>query len=92
MHKLVVIKFYCFFLYSPELTYLIIPIFQVLLAMQRKELPGNLHFSSPNPEIPALLDGRIKVLTHLIFKEFYILIFRVNVTSKRLLVVVMVVW
>lgn len=35
---------------------------QVLLAMQHKELPGNLHFTSPNPEIPALNDGRIKVL------------------------------
>lgn len=31
--------------------------------MQRKELPGNLHFSTPNPEIPALVDGRIKVVS-----------------------------
>ncbi|XP_071547019.1 fatty acid synthase-like [Panulirus ornatus] len=35
---------------------------KVLLAMQRKELPGNLHFTAPNPEIPALVDGRIKVV------------------------------
>lgn len=38
-------------------------IVKVLLAMQRKELPGNLHFSSPNPNIPPLLDGRIKVVS-----------------------------
>ncbi|XP_063877296.1 fatty acid synthase-like isoform X1 [Scylla paramamosain] len=38
-------------------------IVKVLLAMQRKELPGNLHFSTPNPEIPALVDGRIKVVS-----------------------------
>nr|XP_045622655.1 fatty acid synthase-like [Procambarus clarkii] len=38
-------------------------IVKVLLAMQRKELPGNLHFSSPNPNIPSLLDGSIKVVS-----------------------------
>lgn len=38
-------------------------IVKVLLAMQRKELPRNLHYSSPNPEIPALVDGRIKVVS-----------------------------
>lgn len=36
---------------------------KVLLAMQHKELPGNLHFTAPNPEIPALNDGRIKVVS-----------------------------
>ncbi|KAG7154441.1 Fatty acid synthase-like [Homarus americanus] len=38
-------------------------IVKVLLAMQRKELPGNLHFSTPNPDIPPLVDGRIKVVS-----------------------------
>ncbi|KAK3875727.1 hypothetical protein Pcinc_019416 [Petrolisthes cinctipes] len=38
-------------------------IVKVLLAMQRKELPGNLHFNTPNPEIAALNDGRIKVVS-----------------------------
>lgn len=37
-------------------------IVKVLLAMQRRELAGNLHFSSPNTEIPALSDGRIEVV------------------------------
>ncbi|CAL4149895.1 unnamed protein product [Meganyctiphanes norvegica] len=36
---------------------------KVLIAMQRKELPGNLHFNTPNTEIPALNDGRIKVVS-----------------------------
>lgn len=35
---------------------------QVLLAMQKREIAGNLHFNSPNTEIPALSDGRIKVI------------------------------
>nr|QDK64693.1 fatty acid synthase [Macrobrachium nipponense] len=38
-------------------------IVKVLLAMQRGEIPRNLHFSTPNPEIPALVDGRIKVVS-----------------------------
>ncbi|XP_068233154.1 fatty acid synthase [Palaemon carinicauda] len=38
-------------------------IVKVLLAMQRGEIPRNLHFSKPNPEIPALVDGRIKVVS-----------------------------
>lgn len=33
-----------------------------LIAIRRRELPGNLHFESPNPEIPALLDQRLKVV------------------------------
>lgn len=38
-------------------------IVKVLLAMQRREIAGNLHFTSPNTEIPALSDGRIKVVS-----------------------------
>lgn len=34
---------------------------KVLLAMQHGVIPPNLHFNSPNPDIPALLDGRLKV-------------------------------
>ena len=34
---------------------------KVLLAMQHGILPPNLHFNSPNPDIPGLLDGRLKV-------------------------------
>lgn len=58
-------------------------VFQVLLAMQRKELSGNLHFTSPNPEIPALVDGRIKVPRHLHFKCLQSLILRVSGISLK---------
>ena len=34
---------------------------KVLLAMQAGKIPGNLHFKAPNPDIPALNDGRFKV-------------------------------
>ncbi|XP_076049052.1 fatty acid synthase-like [Oratosquilla oratoria] len=37
-------------------------IVKVLLAMQRREIPGNLHFRVPNPNIPVLHDGTIKVV------------------------------
>ncbi|XP_059050659.1 fatty acid synthase-like [Achroia grisella] len=35
---------------------------KVLIAMEKGIIPGNLHFKSPNPDIPALSDGRIKVV------------------------------
>lgn len=31
--------------------------------MEEKQLPPNLHYDSPNPDIPALTDGRLKVVT-----------------------------
>ena len=34
---------------------------KIVLAMQHGVIPPNLHFNSPNPDIPALLDGRLKV-------------------------------
>ena len=37
---------------------------KVLLAMQNGVIPPNLHFNTPNPDIPALLDGRLKVMCH----------------------------
>lgn len=36
---------------------------KVLIAMEAGKLPGNLHFKSPNTDIPALHDGRIKVVS-----------------------------
>lgn len=36
-------------------------IFKVLLSIQRGLIPGNIHFQNPNPAVPALLDGRLKV-------------------------------
>lgn len=38
-------------------------IVKVLIAMEAGEIPANLHYSKPNPEIKALVDGRIQVLT-----------------------------
>lgn len=35
---------------------------KVVVAMERGIIPANLHYESPNPDIPALSDGRIKVV------------------------------
>ncbi|KAI8423488.1 hypothetical protein MSG28_012603 [Choristoneura fumiferana] len=35
---------------------------KVVVAMERGVIPGNLHYKTPAPEIPALSDGRIKVV------------------------------
>lgn len=35
---------------------------KVILAMETGTIPANLHFSAPNPNIPSLLDGSIKVV------------------------------
>lgn len=35
---------------------------KILIAMESGVIPGNLHFNQPNPEIPALSDGRIQVV------------------------------
>ncbi|XP_038206276.1 fatty acid synthase-like [Zerene cesonia] len=35
---------------------------KVLVAMERGRIPANLHYQAPNPDIPALSDGRIKVV------------------------------
>ncbi|XP_049874376.1 fatty acid synthase [Pectinophora gossypiella] len=35
---------------------------KVVVAMEHGEIPANLHYSSPNPDIPALSDGRIQVV------------------------------
>ena len=34
---------------------------KVLIAMHDRAILANLHFSQPNPDIPGLLDGRLKV-------------------------------
>lgn len=43
---------------------------KVLIAMETGTIPANLHFKNPNPAIPALLDGRLKVTrkTHIRFQ------------------------
>lgn len=35
---------------------------KVIVAMEEGRIPGNLHFNDPNPDIPGLADGRLKVL------------------------------
>lgn len=37
---------------------------KVLVAMESGVIPANLHYSKPNPDIPALNDGRIQVCRH----------------------------
>lgn len=34
---------------------------KAIIAMESGSIPANLHFKNPNPEIPALVDGRVKV-------------------------------
>ena len=36
---------------------------KVVIALQKGVIPGNLHFHNPNPTIPALTDGRLKVVS-----------------------------
>uniref|UniRef100_T1ITL1 Fatty acid synthase n=1 Tax=Strigamia maritima TaxID=126957 RepID=T1ITL1_STRMM len=36
---------------------------KVIIAMESGQIPANLHYKNPNPEIPALLDGRLKVVS-----------------------------
>ncbi|XP_018336014.1 fatty acid synthase [Agrilus planipennis] len=36
---------------------------KVVIAMESGVIPGNLHFKSPNTDIPALSDGRLKVVS-----------------------------
>ncbi|XP_050423114.1 fatty acid synthase-like isoform X2 [Adelges cooleyi] len=35
---------------------------KIVIAMEAGKIPGNLHFANPNPDIPALLDGRLQVV------------------------------
>lgn len=36
---------------------------KVLIAMDANKMPANLHFDQPNPNIDALVEGRMKVVT-----------------------------
>jgi len=37
---------------------------KVIIAMHDHAIPPNLHFSEPNPDIPGLFDGRLKVISY----------------------------
>ncbi|XP_063548210.1 fatty acid synthase-like [Cydia strobilella] len=37
-------------------------VIKVVLAMERGVIPGNLHYENPNEKVPALRDGRLKVV------------------------------
>ena len=39
----------------------LVSVVKILLAMEHNILPPNLHFKRPNPNIPALRDGRLQV-------------------------------
>uniref|UniRef100_A0A0N4ZTR7 Fatty acid synthase n=1 Tax=Parastrongyloides trichosuri TaxID=131310 RepID=A0A0N4ZTR7_PARTI len=46
---------------------------KVILAMERGQIPPNLHYKSPNPYIPGLSDGRLKVVSEVTpFKGGYV--------------------
>ena len=36
---------------------------KVLISMEAQTLTPNLHYKTPNPEIPGLVDGRLRVVT-----------------------------
>ena len=36
---------------------------KVMIIMHSRQIPANLHFNTPNPKIPGLFDGRLKVVT-----------------------------
>lgn len=38
-------------------------IVKIVLAMENQEIPPTLHYSSPNPKVPALRDGRLQVVS-----------------------------
>lgn len=48
----------------PECASGLCSIAKVLLALENKMIPGNLHYKKPNSNIPALLNGQIKVSLH----------------------------
>lgn len=59
----------------------LVSVVKVLLAMENGILPPNLHFKNPNPDIPSLKDGRVKV----IFMQFLIKLIEVHPVSKVML-------
>jgi len=34
---------------------------KIVISMESGKIPANLHFANPNPDIPALLDGKLQV-------------------------------
>lgn len=49
---------------------------KILIALESGKIPGNLHFEHPNPDIPALLDGRIQVIYKKIIFFFFLSTFQ----------------
>jgi len=49
----------------------------IIIALESGKIPGNLHFANPNPDIPALLDGRLQVylyyISYLLKKELFLI-------------------
>lgn len=38
---------------------------KIIISLESGKIPRNLHFSVPNPNIPALLDGKLQVYNYL---------------------------
>ena len=36
---------------------------KIIIAMEERVIPPNLHYKNPNPEIPGLTDGSLKVVS-----------------------------
>lgn len=36
---------------------------KIVISLESGKIPGNIHFATPNPDIPALLDGRLQVIS-----------------------------
>ena len=43
---------------------------KVIIAMEKGKIPANLHYKNPNPNIPSLSDGRIKVYKYNLNKKY----------------------
>lgn len=40
---------------------------KIVISLETGQIPGNLHFANPNPNIPGLLDGRLQVIYNIFF-------------------------
>lgn len=57
-------------------------VIKVCVAMECGIIPPNLHYHVPNPDIPALLDGRLQVsLLKSAFKFVIFIFFHYNITN-----------
>lgn len=58
-------------------------VIKVLVAMECRLLPPNLHYNIPNPDIPALVDGRLSVSISYDAFVVYFTVLKSNIFGKR---------